>query len=63
MKILKIPVWWTTEEAENILLFLDGLSNVIGQVYGEQIQQMHRARQQEQNERVQENDGNDEIPF
>ncbi len=63
MKTLKIPVWWSTEEAENILLFLDELRSVIGHLYGEEIQQMHRALQQAQNHPAHEDDWNDEVPF
>jgi len=63
MKILKIPVWWTTQEAESILLFLDELRNVIGHTYGDEIQQMHRALQQEKNKQTRMDDCKDESPF
>jgi len=48
MKVLKIPVWWSAAEAEQIGLFLEELRQVIGQAYFDEIQQMHRAIQNEQ---------------
>ncbi len=63
MKILKIPVWWSAQEAEGVLLFLEELRMVISHTYGEEIQKMHRTLLQEQNAHAQNSDGDDEIPF
>lgn len=67
MKILKIPVWWSAQEAESILLALDELRIVIVQNYGDDIQRMHERTLQDEeahlNLHLHENDWNDDIPF
>jgi len=61
MRILKIPVWWTPQEAECVMLLLDELCNAISHTYGDEIQQMHQ--EQDQNNPTPENDWNDKVPF
>jgi hypothetical protein len=43
MKLTYLTTYWNAADAETVVTFLDELREVILAVYGEQIQQMHRA--------------------
>ncbi len=63
MKILKITTHWTPEEADCVYQFLDDLKEAIWQRYGEDILDMYKTIQDEQQAEYEECDFNDEIPF
>ncbi|MDO8846615.1 hypothetical protein [Methylicorpusculum sp.] len=63
MKILKITTHWTPEEADCVYQFLDDLKEAIWQRYGEDILDMYKTIQDEQQAEHEECDFNDEIPF
>ena len=42
MKTLRITTHWTTEQAEDMYMLLDGLKSAIWQSYGEEIVTLHR---------------------
>ena len=48
MKILKIPVYWTPEEAHTVHELLQALQEEVWQMYGQDIRQMHVMIQEEQ---------------
>ncbi len=60
MRMIKIPVWWTPQEAESVISFLDQLRHEITNVYGDEIQAMHR--ESDKDDRLQD-DWNDKVPF
>ncbi len=51
MKILKIPVYWTPEEAHTVYELLQALQEEVWQIYGPDIRQMHRTIHEEQPQR------------
>lgn len=67
MKVLKIRTWMTPQEAETVCHLLGELQEAICQEYGEEIQQMHRERlRQEEQKTQQQGDSalsDDEFPF
>ncbi|MDP2180839.1 MAG: hypothetical protein Q8K19_20285 [Methylicorpusculum sp.] len=63
MKILKITTHWTPEEADCVYQFLDDLKEAIWQRYGEDILDMYKTIQDEQQAEHEECHFNDEIPF
>ena len=67
MRILKISTWMTPQEAETVCALLDELREAICQEYGEEIAEMHREIQRQQEEKNKRPDDlipfNDEIPF
>ncbi len=64
MKILKMRVYWTTEQADDIYMLLDALKEAVWESYGADIIEMHRKIAGEQKEKEEEFTGfNDEIPF
>lgn len=48
MKILKIPVYWTPEEASTIYALLQDLTEEVWQQYSQDIQQFYAGIQAEQ---------------
>jgi len=62
MKTLKITTHWTPEEADCIYQFLDDFKSVLWENYGEDMVQMHKANQDEQ-QLCREETFNDELPF
>ena len=67
MRILKIRTWMTSKEAETLCHLLSEIQEIIHQEYGEEIAEMHREiqRQQEEKRHLQPEPTpfNDEIPF
>jgi NTP pyrophosphatase (non-canonical NTP hydrolase) len=63
MKTLRITTYWTAEEADCIYQLLDELKSVVWENYGEEILEMHRAIQVEQQTNNEIEDFNDELPF
>ena len=63
MKILKIPTYWTVEQADSIYQFLDELKAVLWQTYGGELQDMYAETHQTQIENEQGNEFDDEFPF
>lgn len=63
MKILRITTHWTPEEADCVYQFLDELKEAIWEHYGEDIVQLYKTLQDEQQAGHEECDFNDEIPF
>lgn len=63
MKILRITTHWTPEEADCVYPFLDDLTEVIWPHDGEDIVQLYKTLQDEQQAGHEECDFNDEIPF
>ena len=63
MKTLKITTYWSVEEADCIYQMLDELKAVIWENYGEDILEMHRSIQLEQQTNLENNAFNDELPF
>ncbi len=65
MKILRIPAWWTPEEADCTYQFLDELRASVWQNYGDEISAMHKAVWEEEQKRKKDNKRNDnyELPF
>jgi len=57
---MRIPVWWTPQEAEGVICFLDELRHEISNVYGDEIQEIHQ--ESDQNDRMPD-DWNDRVPF
>jgi hypothetical protein len=43
MKITRLPTWWTAEEADTVITFLDDLRDSLLDQYGEQIIEMRIA--------------------
>lgn len=43
MKITRLPTWWTAEEADTVVAFLDDLRDSLLEQYGEQIIAMRMA--------------------
>ncbi len=43
MKITRLPTWWTAEEADTVVAFLDDLRDSLLDQYGEQIIAMRMA--------------------
>jgi hypothetical protein len=48
MKILKVAVYWTPEEAHTVHELLQGLQEEVWRLYGQDIRQMHATIQEEQ---------------
>lgn len=48
MKILKLPTYWTAEEADTIYNLLDDLKTIVWDHYGDEIQQMYQEIREEQ---------------
>lgn len=66
MKILKITTYWTVEEAASACEFLDEIKNAILTAYRDEFEQYNQERYEElqqQNEKVEEDWCDDEIPF
>lgn len=67
MRILKIRTWMTPQEAETLCHLLSEIQGTIHQEYGEEIAEMHREIQRQQEEKRQSQPEptpfNDEIPF
>lgn len=67
MRVLKIRTWMTLQEAETVCVLLEELREAICQEYGEEIAEMHREIQRQQEEKNGCPDDstpfNDEIPF
>lgn len=66
MKTIKITTHWTAEQAEEIYRLLDELKWAIWQNYGEDIAAMHRkatTEQEQEQEKKDNNEFNDELPF
>lgn len=43
MKITRLPTWWTAEEADTVITFLDDLRDCLIDQYGEDIIAMRKA--------------------
>lgn len=43
MKITRLPTWWTAEEADSVITFLDDLRDSLLDQYGEEIIAMRMA--------------------
>lgn len=43
MKLTQIRTYWTAEEAESVISFLDELRDLLWTVYGHDIVEMHQA--------------------
>ena len=43
MKIMKLSLYWSAEEASTVCEFLDVLKKAVWEVYGDRIVAMHRA--------------------
>ncbi len=64
MKILRIPTYWTPEEADCVYQLLDELRSAVWHSYGEEITAMHKAIwEEEQKRKDSEGSENDERPF
>ena len=63
MKTLKITTHWTPEEADCIYQFLDDLKQALWKCYGEDIVQMHKTNQAQQQELYEEKQPDDELLF
>lgn len=63
MKILKIPTYWTAEEADSIYQCLGELRTMIWQAYGKDIQQWYAELHQQQTENEERGEFNDDLPF
>ena len=67
MRILKIRTWMTPQEAETVCHLFNDLQESIGQEYGEEIAEMHRQIQHQQEEKDHPQSDptsfNDEIAF
>ena len=42
MKVTRLTTYWTVDEADTVIDFLDGLRDALWETYGEQITTMHR---------------------
>ncbi len=51
MKILRIPTYWTPEEADCVYQLLDELRAAVWHSYGEEITAMHKAIWEEEQKR------------
>lgn len=58
MKILKIPVYWTAEEADCIYQLLGDLKEEVWRLYGEEIGQLYADLRNDTD-----TDFNDDVPF
>jgi len=58
MKILKIPVYWTAEEADCIYQLLGDLKEEVWRLYGEEIRQLYAELHNDTD-----TDFNDDVPF
>jgi len=63
MRMLKITTQWTPEEADCIYQFLDDFKEALWQCYGEDIVQMYKTIQDEQQAGNEERTFDDEPPF
>lgn len=64
MKILRIPTYWTPEEADCVYQLLDELRAAVWHSYGEEITAMHKAIwEEEQKRKDSEGIENYERPF
>lgn len=64
MKILRIPTYWTPEEADCVYQLLDELRAAVWHSYGEEITAMHKAIwEEEQKRKDSEGNENYERPF
>jgi hypothetical protein len=43
MKMTRLPTWWTAEEADTVIAFLDDLRDSLLDQYGEEIVAMRQA--------------------
>ena len=43
MKMTRLPTWWTAEEADTVIAFLDDLRDSLLDQYGEEIVVMRQA--------------------
>jgi len=59
MKITKLCTYWDAGDAELMINFLDDIRNLLCDVYGDEIVEMHR-KAAEDNKR---DDGQAELPF
>jgi hypothetical protein len=60
MKVLRIPVYWTAEEADSIYQLLCELKEEVWRLYGEEIGQLHADLQSDTET---DTDFNDDLPF
>ncbi|PIE43227.1 MAG: hypothetical protein CSA50_06550 [Gammaproteobacteria bacterium] len=65
MKILRIPTWWTPEEADCVHQLLDELRAAVWQSDGDEITAMHKAVWEEEQKHQKDDKSNDnyELPF
>lgn len=63
MKVLRITTHWTAEEADGIYQLLDEFKTVIWDHYGDDIVEMHKAIQLEQQASEEGREFNDDLPF
>ena len=63
MKILRIPVHWTPEEAHTVHELLQALQEEVWQQYGADIRQMHRTIRDEQQQRQRPGAGGEDDDF
>ncbi len=42
MKITRLTTYWTADQADTVVAFLDELRDLLWETYGEQIIEMHR---------------------
>jgi len=62
MKIIRIPTFWTAEQADTIYEFLGELRTAIWQEYHEDIQHLYDDMRDQTQEHT-DNDFDDDIPF
>jgi len=43
MKIARLKTYWTVDEADTVIAFLDHLRDLLWETYGDQIIEMHRS--------------------
>ncbi|GEM_PF-2027102 len=63
MKTIKLTTHWTTEQAEDLYLFLDEIKTAIWQSYGEDIVKMHQEIATEKLLKEENDNFNDELLF
>jgi hypothetical protein len=63
MKTLKIVTHWTVAEADCIHQLLEEFRAALWESYGEEILAMHKEIWLEQQQKVQNNEFDDELPF
>lgn len=63
MKVLRITTHWTAEEADCIYQLLDEFKSVIWEHYGDEIIEMHKVIQLEQQGCEGSQEFNDDLPF